>query len=787
MIDNTERIACLSAPGADFQPVLRSVHATGKVNGLMFRMRLKQLYQNVGEKELETIYSFPLAWGTTLLGMRVTLNGKEMSGVVIEKKLAENKYEDAISSGDLPVMLVRESRDIYSARLGNLKPGDEASVEIEYGQMLHVEQGQIRVNVPTTIAPRFGRDPGLSGLAAHAVGALDPLAEHRFHLSLDICGPLAKADISSPSHAVAQRSTDGGVCVEISHRSVLDRDFILRFSGLDNLIICTASAEPAPVEGFTLLTGFVHSSGGENPVPKKTRLKFLVDCSGSMAGDGMRLARQGLKHAIGQLLPEDRVSFSRFGSTVVHVRQHMTSADDKTIKYLLERASGLKADLGGTELDRALREVIDIPGLDYDESETSERCAIFLVTDGEVWDIDNIVRTARASGHVIYAVGVGSAPAESLLRQLAEVSGGGCELIAPNENINAAVTRLFSKLREATELEISIEVDGEPSPLAPISRCVTPGEMVQLWCQLERRPAVPPRLRIRQRGSDAIQLIEPLGIEWGSDSALARMAAAQRLLDESGEQRIKDIALHYQLVTEHSSFFLVHERAELEKAGSVPEFRQIGNMMAAGWGGAGTVFKSYRMPADACFDLPSMADSAQVSRFMPVESVHSPVAWPHESLSSAVRYSGNSNIRHDSSLAKAVGSFDETNNPLRELVQFFVSANGAPDALALTVYWVRDSSSSKMLQSVLDDLRALFGSEEEALAVLLDWTIQRISAASVSRRCLRPVNEVLSRLSADSQLAARTYLDTRAAKPADPLPVLRRIFRLPGFLRRHAE
>jgi len=786
-MDNTERIVCLSAPGADFQPVLRSVHAAGEVNGLMLRMRLKQLYQNVGEKELETVYSFPLAWGTTLLGMRVTLNGKEMSSVVIEKKQAEEKYEDAISSGDLPVMLVREAKDIYSARLGNLKPGDEASVEIEYGQMLHVEQGQIRVNVPTTIAPRFGRDPGLTGLAAHAVSALDLMEEHRFYLSLDIRGPLAKAEISSPSHSVAQRATDRGVCVEISHRSALDRDFILRFSGLDDLIICTASADPAPAEGFTLLTGFVHRPSRKNPVPRGTRLKFLVDCSGSMAGDGMRLARQGLKHAIGQLLPDDHVSFSRFGSTAVHVRQHMTRADDKTIKYLLERTSGLKADLGGTELDQALREVINVPRFEYEEKENSERCAIFLVTDGEVWDIDNIVRTVRASGHVIYAVGVGSAPAESLLRQLAEVSGGGCELIAPNENIKAAVTRLFSKLREATELEISIELDGEPSPMAPISRCVTPGEMVQLWHQLERRPAVPPRLSIRQRGSDAIQLIEPSGIEWDSDSALARMGAAQRLLDESGEQRIKDIALRYQLVTEYSSFFLVHERAELEKAGSVPEFRQIGNMMAAGWGGAGTVFNSHRISFDACFDLPSMSDSAQFSRDMSRQFFDMPAAWRHGSPPSAVRHSGNSSTGRYSSLAEAVGGFDETDNPLHALLQFFVSANGAPDALARTAQWVRDSSNSKMLQSVLDDLCIIFGSEEEALAVLLDWTIQRISAASVSRRCLRPISDVLSRVSADSQLAARTYLDTRAAKPADPLPVLRRIFRLPAFLRRHVE
>ncbi len=786
MIENSERVACLSDPEAEFQPVLRSVHAIGEIEGLMLRMRLRQLYSNAGKEDLETVYSFPLAWGTTLLGMRVTLNGKKMSGAVIEKNQAEGQYEDAIASGDLPVMLVREGKDIYSARLGNLKPGDEAAIEIEYGQMLRIEQGQIRLTVPTTIAPRFGRDPGLSGLVAHALGAVDPLAEHRFQLALQIHGPLANARIHSPSHALAQQATADGVRIELSQKAMLDRDFILGISGLDELSICTGSAEPDGGEGCTLVTGFVPRPQLPDADARPVHLKILVDCSGSMAGDSIRLAREGLESTVRQLLPEDYVSFSCFGSTAVHMHKRMVKADQHMIKRLIRESQSLEAELGGTELDRALREVIAIPSPQAGDAGTPERCAILLVTDGDVWDIDGIVQTARASGHMIYAIGVGSAPAESLLRELAEVTGGGCELLAPNEEIAGAASRMLSGMRSAAELEIGLEIDGEPLPVASVSRCVAPGEMVQIWCQLAQRPVQPPRLRIREQGRAETQWVEPSAIQWGSDSAVARIGAAHRLLDISDVERRKEIALRYQLVTEESSFFLVHERAALEKANGVPSLHQVGNMMAAGWGGAGTLH--------ACL-IDSMADTVQFCRSSiggqsgpdaMFEPLRSPAVFRRASTDGPGNYS-DADPRVYSSLAQAASNPGESDNPLREMLQELASADGSPDALASVDDVISRSASSDMLTEVLDMLHAIAGSEESALAILLDWANRQISAVSVSRRALRPVNAAISKLALKVREDATAYLEKEAAKRPDPLPPLLGVFDIPAFLRRQAD
>jgi hypothetical protein len=50
--------------------------------------------------------------------------------------------------------------------------------------------------------------------------------------------------------------------------------------------------------------------------------------------------------------------------------------------------------------------------------------------------------------------------------------------------------------------------------------------------------------------------------------------------------------MKYQLVTQHTNLFLVHERAEESKAEGLPTLQQVAQMQAAGFGGHGSVSRS---------------------------------------------------------------------------------------------------------------------------------------------------------------------------------------------------
>ena len=273
--------------GSNGQTVaLKSVHIDGRLDGLMLAVKVRQSYRNDSGKNLETVYTFPLAWGATLLGMKVELNGKRMQAAVLEKKQATEKYEKAIDEGDTPVMVEKSAGGLYTANLGNLMTGEEAVIEIEYAQLLHFEQGRIRVSIPTTIAPRFGDAHRQEKLAPHEIDSVDPLVEYPFTLKLDVCAQAAKANLSCPSHKVNIAAIDDGMSVRLEQGAMLDRDFILSLDGLEGQ--CFAVTAPDG-EQHAVLASFCPKLPAQEESP--LLLKILVDCSGSMGGDSIAQAR----------------------------------------------------------------------------------------------------------------------------------------------------------------------------------------------------------------------------------------------------------------------------------------------------------------------------------------------------------------------------------------------------------------------------------------------------------------------------------------------------------------
>jgi len=102
---------------------LQRVEVNARVDDLLFTVTARQHYRNTTKKNIETLYTFPLAWGCTLLTLSATVAGKTWQGAVLPKEQAERDYEQAIASGDTPIMVEKSGDGLYTAQLGNLKPG----------------------------------------------------------------------------------------------------------------------------------------------------------------------------------------------------------------------------------------------------------------------------------------------------------------------------------------------------------------------------------------------------------------------------------------------------------------------------------------------------------------------------------------------------------------------------------------------------------------------------------------------------------------------------------------
>ena len=329
-------------------------------------------------------------------------------------------------------------------------------------------------------------------------------------------------------------------------------------------------------------------------------LKIVVDCSGSMSGDSIEQVRIAGERILDSLRPGDLFDIVAFGTGHRALFGRAMPASPGNVDRAREFVRDLDADLGGTEIESALRAAYGIegePGLPRD---------LLLITDGEVWDTDAAVAEARASGHRIFTVGVGSAVAEPFVRSLAGATGGACELVAPREDMAERIHRHFQRIlappaRRARVIWPAPVRHPVPDPLPP----PYPGDTLHLFGSFSQRPAGPLVLELELADGRTISQrleIGPLpppnaGVEEAraTRSELARMGAARRLPAIDDEAAATELAVRYQLVSEWTDCLVVHVRAEAEKADDLPSLVKVPQVLAAGWHGIGTVHDASAM------------------------------------------------------------------------------------------------------------------------------------------------------------------------------------------------
>lgn len=739
---------------------LQGVQVQGRLDGLLLRTTIQQRYRNRTGRLIETVYTFPLAHGASLLGLSVTLGDKKMSGAVIEKQQATQRYERAIDEGDTPVLVEQSASGLYTANLGNLQDGEEATIEIEYAQLLRFEQGGLRLSIPTVVAPRYGDAQAQGGLAPHESTAADWQARYPFTLTLDLTGPAARARLSSPSHSIEVQPVvpDQGMPVQgeavrvtLGQGAWLDRDFVLRLYGLEGQAFCVTApdADKAYPQAQFVLASFCLRLPAQELAPLS--LKILVDCSGSMTGDSIAQAKRAL-HEVGQWLePADRIAYFRFGDRCVPLIPDLVPCTPLIVGRLARAVERTEADLGGTELHAALLKVFGPPS-----QTATAKADVLLITDGEVWDVEPTVQAARESGHRLFVVGVSSSPAESLLRELAEQSGGACELVTPNEDIARAITRMVRRLRAARD--IGLELDwGQPVLWqSPLPQQVFDGETLHVWARLEQPLQAAPTLHWSAAGATGSDQAHQ--VQADASGTTARLCGARQADTLTSYENKLALALRYQLVTRQTSLFLVHQRAESEKAEGLPALEQIRHMMAAGHGGFGSVTdSSQEIPAFLRRQPEDMAPCSMVLQEIAVPSIWRKPARSLGRWADKLRAYLDTEPDEPGLATLDEGQQAESNHKL--MLAAFEREATTPEGAQRHLDQLQAGTTDPQLQALLDQL-ALIADDRTAAALLLDWLNRHLSSGpALSRQAERVLRRVLKPLSTAVRAEAEQVIE----------------------------
>ena len=252
-------------------------------------------------------------------------------------------------------------------------------------------------------------------------------------------------------------------------------------------------------------------------------------------------------------------------------------------------------------------------------------------------------------------MGVGSAVSEALLRRIAETTSGACELVSPRENMSEHIVRHFRRIDQPKAQSVRIKWPMEPIRQSPGEiETVYAGDTLHVFGWLRERPVEKVELVMTLEDGRTVTQEARLSTKLTDKDelflALPRVAACARIATlDSGEALA--LAERYQLVTEQTSCILVFEREEEQKSGYIPALRKVPQMLAAGWGGMGSVQRDamYSVPRDV------MLSPASHTAENPGFRLSLPDAWPPVPASASP---GDFDLRDDSASQDA-GDFGQ--------------------------------------------------------------------------------------------------------------------------------
>jgi Ca-activated chloride channel family protein len=601
------RIA-LETPGlADARVALRGVRINSRVSALCHRTTVEQTFVNHEPRAVEAVYTFPLPEQAAVCGFEVVTGDRVLTGTIEESEKAIERYDDAIAQGHAAYMAERDRPDVFTVRVGNIKPRQAATIRLTYVAQLDRVDKSIRLVYPTTVAPRYVSDKGVDPIDALVDGeALNPphVLCVPYGLSLEVDVRLAQRvkSITSKTHDVSVWTNEDNASQRVmlvGAMTQMDRDVVIDIElAKEHGPGVQVARGRGGRESFVAVSFVPEFDVRDLEPPAPAETVFVLDCSGSMQGDSIAQATAALELCLRSLSRGDTFNVCRFGSTFEMMSSEPLAYNDATLRRALDYVSR-PADLGGTELMAPLQAILRT------HPSVGRVRQIILLTDGQVSNEPAIVALARQHGATnrIFTFGVGSASSAFLVKGLARATGGAAEFIAEGERIDEKVLRTFGRIASPMLNDVAIDWSGADVQTLAELPPVFDGDVLTVFGRVSGRlpESVTLRCLIRDKQQSWTVRVPPVVHDDGNVIATMwarrmiqsleevndiRRSAGDGAKEMSRERKLlTDLSKEFGLLCSLTTYIAVEHRSIEERNERAPALRRVPVMLACGWGG----------------------------------------------------------------------------------------------------------------------------------------------------------------------------------------------------------
>jgi Ca-activated chloride channel family protein len=622
---------------------LKAMDVRARVEGLLAQVIVRQTFVNPFSEPLEATYIFPLPDRAAVTSLRMEVAGRVIEAELKERGQARRDYDQALRTGHRAAITEEERPGIFTMRLGNLPPGEEATVRLTLAGPLPYADGEATFRFPLVVAPRYVPGTPLPGPSVGAGVASDtdavPDASRisppvllpgfpnpvRLSLSVEVLlSGLPVTGLRSSLHAVEEAMAGRIRCITLQPGARLDRDFILRLrigEGRLHTSLALQPDGPQLREGTFLLT-VVPPVGQAVPQPRD--IIFVLDRSGSMDGWKMVAARRAVARMVDTLLDQDRFTVLAFddrvetppdfgGLRLVHAsdRQRFRAVE------FLAKVDGRGGTVMAGPLDLAVKEL--------SEGGPGRERVLVLITDGQVSNEDQILHALapRLKGLRVFCLGIDRAVNAAFLNRLAELGGGSCELVESEDRLDEVMENIHRRIAQPLLTRLKLE----PAGLSFDPDSLVPGRLPDVF------PGCPVLILGRYRGLPdggvALQAAEAAGSPWSATvqatpsdnpalTAVWARGQVRKLEDRylaredrsELERCIVETSLRFGVLSRFTAFVAVDRSEVVNPGGEVREVIQPVEM-PEGWAAPHVMSaKTRAMPLQALRAFPSPHPSA---------------------------------------------------------------------------------------------------------------------------------------------------------------------------------
>lgn len=594
--------------------ILKQHRVSIEIDNQVASTRIEQVFYNDSQVRAEGTYIFPLPVGAAVSDLVMWVNGTPIEAKILDADQARDIYDQIVRQMRDPALLEYVGAGAIQASVFPIEPFAEVKIEIEYGQLIPVEDGLVHYEYGLR-TDQFTRRP-VEALSINVhVTSNDPIST-----------------VYSPSHPIAI-SREGEFEFRAGYEAGFvrpDSDFSLYYGLASEEINANLLTyrESADEDGFfTLMITPPVQVDESRVIPKDVII--VLDQSGSMYGDKWLQAQEAVRYVLDHLNSQDRfnvVAFSTGYRIYATELQPVSEAADAK-----DWISGMEA-LGGTDIDGALKEAMRM--VDRERATVVLFLTDGLATEGETQTpaiLEN-VQAAAAPNVRIFTFGVGDDVDTILLDQLTQQFRGAGAYVRPTERIDEEVSSLYNKISAPVLTNIAVEVDGilveEMFPAAPLPDLFVGTQMIIAGRYRDGGPATV-RLTGELEGDSKVYEYEvSFRDNAGGEVFIPRLWATRKIgallnaIRINGENpelidSIVRLSIRYGIITPYTSFLITEDdiftQTGVEEAQS--SFQEQSNEAFAAPSGAAAVDAAQTGADLAAAEAPMMQPTASAGMF----------------------------------------------------------------------------------------------------------------------------------------------------------------------------